>query len=70
MFATVVKSDNENAPMPADSITISEEQPLVSDESPEEAVVVIQLSYKSRAGKVKSGQMHGTTHSGISLRHQ
>lgn len=38
MFATVVKSDNENAPMPADFIAISEEQPLVSAESPEEAV--------------------------------
>jgi len=41
LFATVVKSDNENAPTQANSIAISKEQPLVSAESPEEAVVVI-----------------------------
>lgn len=53
MFATVVKSDNENAPMPTDSIAISEEQPLVSAESPEEAVVVITKDGAKKGRKVK-----------------
>ncbi|KEH30922.1 something about silencing protein 10 isoform X2 [Medicago truncatula] len=53
VFATVVKSDNENAPMPTDSIAISEEQPLVSAESPEEAVVVITKDGAKKGRKVK-----------------
>lgn len=58
VFATVVKSDNENAPMPTDSIAISEEQPLVSAESPEEAVVVITKDGAKKGRKVKDQKDH------------
>lgn len=39
--------------MPTDSIAISEEQPLVSAESPEEAVVVITKDGAKKGRKVK-----------------
>lgn len=58
VFATVVKSDNENAPMPADSIALNEEQPLVSAESPEEAVPSNVVEMK-KSDSLKDGAKKG-----------